>query len=671
MIPRLLHFVFGLEEQPEPFHFAHFAAVQAARQMVQPEETYFHCKHLPSGPLWDALAPFLTVVEVELAEEVLTADYSRGWVPSRYRYAHHADFIRLDVLIEQGGVYVDIDMILRRPLPDSLFSHRFVIGEEPPVRDEVTGEIGPSLCNAFLMAEKGSVFARAWREEMAGALNGTWSNHSGFLARRLSEEMPAEVHVEPAETFYPLASDREGLSRLLLQAPVMADSTLGVHLWAHLWWEYERRDLVQGHGGWATQAALRFARTTLAELARPYLAAADEVLFPAAKGTSRPWLYLSYDGTSGYAIASFRLQAALEGSGQPLGWIPFVEVIDERVVFAPPDLLYPYTAPGGGAESLRSREQVVVAHLVPEFFPDIRRHCEDAFLVGHTVWETDQIPRHWAPCLEVPDLLIVPSTYSAEVFAASGVTTPIEVVPHVAPDTTRPASRKFQDISEEIFVFYTIAHWDERKAVSATIEAYLKAFNRTDPVVLVVKTSPVDWRRWLDRLPRVGEEGSTAHSLARLLAAHENPAEVRLLAGELSAADLASLHKRGDCFVSLARSEGFGLGVFDAVTYGNPIVTTGYGGQLEYLGGWPYLVDYRLVPVDNPTGFPSYAPYQHWAEPDVGHGAELLRMVFSDKDAARQSAAALSLDIHEHYSPAAIAERFKAAVARHHHPEAI
>ena len=35
----------------------------------------------------------------------------------RYRYAHAADFLRLDVLIAEGGVYADIDTLFVSRLP--------------------------------------------------------------------------------------------------------------------------------------------------------------------------------------------------------------------------------------------------------------------------------------------------------------------------------------------------------------------------------------------------------------------------------------------------------------------------------------------------------------------------------------------------------------------------
>ena len=183
MIPNIAHFVFGLEEQRDPFHFLHYASIESCRRVLGPERIYFHHTHLPYGPWWERIRPHLTLVEVRPVDEVLAADYSAGNVPEAFRYAHHADFIRLDALIDRGGIYADIDTIFVRPFPEELRDKPFVIGREPPVRDERTGESRRSLCNALLMSEPQAAFARAWRDRMTTELNGTWSNHSGFAFR--------------------------------------------------------------------------------------------------------------------------------------------------------------------------------------------------------------------------------------------------------------------------------------------------------------------------------------------------------------------------------------------------------------------------------------------------------------------------------------------------------
>jgi glycosyltransferase involved in cell wall biosynthesis len=146
---------------------------------------------------------------------------------------------------------------------------------------------------------------------------------------------------------------------------------------------------------------------------------------------------------------------------------------------------------------------------------------------------------------------------------------------------------------------------------------------------------------------------------------HRDPPAVRLVARELGDNDICALHRRGNCFVSLCRSEGWGLGAFDAAAHGKPVVTTGYGGQLDYLAGSPYLVDYDLVPVHDPAGFPSYSPAQRWAEPDVDHGARLLREVMSNRREAETVAGSMGGQIRWRYRPTAIATAFRDAVDAH------
>ena len=274
-IPRVAHFVFGLREQLEPFHLLHYLAIETCRRIVQPETIYLHYHHLPFGLYWDAIRPHLELVRVSLAEEVLTASYDPRLVPMEYRYAHHADFVRLDALIRQGGLYADIDTVFVRPFPDTFWNEKFVIGREIDVPDERTGELRPSLCNALMLAEPGSIFARTWRDQMANALNGTWSNHSGFLSHALSKEMPDQIRVEPESSFFPVRPTPEGLEALFGKGNLELSKTYSIHLWAHLWWSPERRDYSHRSAPEMTAQRLRSSDSPLAELVRPYLPCND------------------------------------------------------------------------------------------------------------------------------------------------------------------------------------------------------------------------------------------------------------------------------------------------------------------------------------------------------------------------------------------------------------
>ena len=270
-IPHIAHFVFGLQPQIQPFHLLHYLAIETCRRILRPETIFLHYHDLPFGVYWDVIRPHLTLCHVDLAGEVLGATYDSQLVPQGYRYAHHSDFVRLDALIEHGGVYIDIDTIFLRPLADALFEKPFVIGREQDFCDELTGEMKPTLCNAFLMSAPGSEFATTWRQRMGSAMNGTWNNHSCILPHVLSEEIPEAVHIEPEASFYPAPCSVEGLKDLLEDGALDTSKSYSVHLWQHLWWDFDRRDFSSKHAGDMTVDYFRESKSPLGSFVRPYL----------------------------------------------------------------------------------------------------------------------------------------------------------------------------------------------------------------------------------------------------------------------------------------------------------------------------------------------------------------------------------------------------------------
>ena len=198
--------------------------------------------------------------------------------------------------------------------------------------------------------------------------------------------------------------------------------------------------------------------------------------------------------------------------------------------------------------------------------------------IGHTVWELEQLPADWLGDLHSVDALWVPHRVEQGHVRGRGIRRPIASVPHVI--TTDPIEEPPVEIPGGVTVFSTVASWHPRKRPDWTVEAYARAFRKGDPVLLIVKTDP-----WTDAWPATNElEQMTWWQVLKVLRRHEDPPEVMLVNDRFSDAEVNGLLARSNCFVSLACSEGWGLGVFDAATLGTPVVTTGYGGHLAYLG---------------------------------------------------------------------------------------
>jgi hypothetical protein len=276
-IPRVFHFVFGLRPQAEAFPLAYYLCLESCRRVQEPDALAFHCHHEPHGPWWDRIRPHLTLTRIEPEAFVVGnpryLDHNEGQFIRRtgLDYAHQSDFIRLKVLLAHGGVYADIDTLFVRPFPDAFYRESFVIGEEDPVVPHGGGPAQASLCNAILMARSGSAFAQEWLARMYRVFDGSWSRHSCTEAARLRDECPGDVRVVRSDYFYPHMWTPEGLANLFERRAPLPDVTVSVHLWSHLWWEKHRVDFSRFHGGLLTEAYVRHADTTYAELARPFL----------------------------------------------------------------------------------------------------------------------------------------------------------------------------------------------------------------------------------------------------------------------------------------------------------------------------------------------------------------------------------------------------------------
>jgi hypothetical protein len=269
-IPNQFHFIYGLRRRRQPFHLIHYLCLRSCLEVNRPDAVYVHYHREPRGRYWELIKPSIVTVQVEPVPFVSRYRY-RDRFTARYRYAHHADFVRLQVLCRHGGVYADLDTIFVNPLPEPLFEESFVIGREPDVVDQRTGRLEPSLCNAFLMSEPGAPFAMLWLDEIEATFDGSWSAHSTLLPERLRRQHPRLLHVEPPRSFYKHSWTREGIRGLLESRDTDFEGVYSLHLWAHLWWLRRRRDLSSFNAPRLTEEYVRRGETTYAIAARPFL----------------------------------------------------------------------------------------------------------------------------------------------------------------------------------------------------------------------------------------------------------------------------------------------------------------------------------------------------------------------------------------------------------------
>ena len=366
---------------------------------------------------------------------------------------------------------------------------------------------------------------------------------------------------------------------------------------------------------------------------------------------SQPSLhYLSDRDHTGYGVAARRLLLGLHAIGCQIAWTPItwnltnpLEIEGDRDVI--------------GLSHLERGDlvaDVMVVHATPELVAPLEHlRPRGTPLVLHTVWEHVTLQPHWPELINRCDAVVVPTRWNADAFAAAGVTVPIVVVPHAHAHDEPSDSTWIDPIApDDSHIVHSIARWGRRKDPGRAVEAYCRAFDDNDDTHLILKTSYlVDG----DVTPTAGPEArryQTSWSVAAILARNAPAPDLHLVTAPLTHAQVAGLHQRSSCWISLPHSEGWDLGCFDAAVAGCPVITTGYGAPLEYLDPeCSYLIPGAEMPHH-------YLPETTWIEADIDAAVEALRAIHADPAEALKRARRQAGMLHSRYAPRVVAAQF-------------
>jgi hypothetical protein len=100
-VPNVVHFVFGLEQSFGHIKFGllHYLAILGAAVTIKPDEIRWHYNYLPEGMWWECARPHLTLHKVEDVTHV-------HGKPKPMRVQHKADILRMQIMLNEGGMYI-------------------------------------------------------------------------------------------------------------------------------------------------------------------------------------------------------------------------------------------------------------------------------------------------------------------------------------------------------------------------------------------------------------------------------------------------------------------------------------------------------------------------------------------------------------------------------------
>lgn len=291
---------------------------------------------------------------------------------------------------------------------------------------------------------------------------------------------------------------------------------------------------------------------------------------------------------------------------------------------------------------------------------NLSRQQLDRYTIGLWYWELLELePQHVRQYARVDEVWAA-SDFVGDTFRALG-TKPVQVIPAVVPRIDPPAlDPSLVDLPEGLRVLFTFDANSSvaRKNPLGCIEAFRRAFSES-------------------------ERGRTAHLVVKVGAGERYPGlvehlaeEVRSVAGTLVVDHLPrpqmdALLGACDVYLSLHRSEGFGLGMAEAMSLGKAVVGTAFGGNTSFMTSeTSCLVGYDLreiVPEDHvlQQGYERvYRPGRSWAEPDLDQAAAWLRLLADDAAFRRELGRRASQHVDEIASPLAVGRAMAARLEK-------
>ena len=261
------------------------------------------------------------------------------------------------------------------------------------------------------------------------------------------------------------------------------------------------------------------------------------------------------------------------------------------------------------------------ADQTPNLFPALQKKYLDTFRIGYWAWELERFPSNYLKSGEYLNDLWVPSRFIAESIERSCNFEP-KVIPHPVKEHSKNKSNldKRFDIKDRFVVtgIMDLNSYAERKNPSGILKAFSdacidKSF-RKDAVLVLKLSGSFKKREVLQKINSYKEK---------------HKSQIVVIDEIFSEKEMEGLRNITDVFISLHRSEGFGLNLIENMSAGNLVIATNYSGNKDFMNEKnSLLVDFKMIPVRE-GDYPEWEG-QFWADPSIKDAAEKLIWSFKN-----------------------------------------
>jgi glycosyltransferase involved in cell wall biosynthesis len=255
-----------------------------------------------------------------------------------------------------------------------------------------------------------------------------------------------------------------------------------------------------------------------------------------------------------------------------------------------------------------SRADVVIRNLYPPRVADM----DGQINLLSFAWEESMLPAAWVDSFNRHlDGLAVTSRFVKKTLIDNGISLPVAVVGNGVDHMKQVSPEPVTLTPDTGFTFLHVSSGFPRKGMDLLLEVFVQTFTKKDDTKLVIKTFP-------------NAHNTVDQQILDLMHRYPDAPPIQVINQDLSPSQMAFLYTACHALVAPSRGEGFGLPMAEAMAYGMPVITTGYGGQSDFCtpdSAW--LIDFSFAQAQTHLGlFDSV-----WAAPDPIHLGRLMKQV--------------------------------------------
>jgi predicted O-linked N-acetylglucosamine transferase (SPINDLY family) len=622
-IPKIIHFIFFGETE---FYFLHYYAIKTAYENNKDYHIYlYNTKQPVNNEWWIKTLKYVKLVNIDTPTHINGIKLAN--------YAHKADVLRLQKLIEYGGIYLDIDVWTIKNFDNLLNINKSCIMGYQCKNTKFEG-----LCNAVIIAQPNSLFLQKWYELYDNYNPNEWDTLSVYAPKLLAEQFSDLIHIESQNSFFPYSwfdfntiIDNSNTEYL--------NNSYCIHLWETHLLEPLLKHIDINY--------LYISDSCFANIFRKFII-----------DNTKPIIkYICSVGNSGYAISARNYIYALINEGYKID----VEFLRQEFNIKDIDLLNKkdlLVRVLNNNDSRSDYHDIVIFHTLPTFWNYLHNNNNNIkYKYGLTVYETNDLPNEFINNFKFVNKVIVPSKFNYDIFSKYIDTEIIEhnFDTHISYENIKfiydkndivfsflnkiinnnisinnddliilnntifiekPHLKPLNSIDKNNrFIFYTISTWEKRKDIEGLINIYntFCNINNINNSLLYIKTFPND--TIIDYLINL-------QSIHKIIFNFNN----------ISENDINYIHKTCNCFISLTKSEGVGINSITAALFNNPIIISSYGGTEHYLNNNTNFINYNLVKAFDEVNPLFNTNNQLWAEINYNHCLEIMYKIYNQQD---------------------------------------